>query len=176
MDLLNIFDVFKGYSVPIIVISAVTAVLTLITEKLFSKKISLIILGYIPFLFGMLIYSAYHFIFVNGEPFTAETLYQGIACGSLSTVYVIIAENFLRGNFSSDVVLFSIQGNLKHTVDKNIRADVAKKIKNLFEEETEPETLKERIVNVLKEYSEKSEEELYAIAAIVIQAVKALSK
>ena len=175
MDFLSILEVFEGYSLPIIIISIVISVCTVIVERFFSKKISLVLLSYIPFILGIAIYSLYFLIFLSKEQaFSSDVIYQGVLCGALSTVYVVIVENILRGNFSKDLKLAAIRGNIRTLTVKN-ELSVSKKIKLLFEEDKEDEILKEDIVVILKESTTESEEELYAIAGIVIQAIKTLN-
>ncbi|MBE5756291.1 MAG: hypothetical protein E7342_00655 [Clostridiales bacterium] len=175
MDLLSVLEVFKGYSLPIVIISIIIGVLTLIIEKLFVKRVSIAVLSYIPFILGIGIYSIYFLIF-ESAPFSIDAIYQGILCGALSTVYVVLIENLLRGSFSSNLALLTIQNGVKKVVGKENVLESSKRVHALFEEPLEEEILKNEIIAVLKEYSEKSNEDLAVIASVVIQTVSSLKK
>ena len=175
MELLSILEVFDGYSLPIIIISLIISALTLVIEKFFAKKIPIAILSYIPFLLGVGIYLGYFLIF-ESTTIKEEVIYQGLLCGALSTVYVVLIENLLRGNFSSNLPLLTFQNSLKKVVGKEKLLESSKRVYLLFEEPLEEEILKGEIIAILKEYSVNTEEDLAVIASVVIQAVNSLKK
>ena len=61
-------------------------------------------------------------------------------------------------------------------VGKDKVLESSKRVLALFEEPLEEEILKTKIVEVLKEYSNSSDEDLTVIASVVIQTVNSLKK
>ncbi len=87
MSLSEFIETLNLYGMPAVLLSVLAQGLTLALIRLFRIK-NKMLTNLMPFLFGIFFSCVFHLIVGGAENFLAEhTLYDGILCGSLSTLY-----------------------------------------------------------------------------------------
>ncbi len=119
---------------------------------------------FLPFLLGVLFCAAYRMLStwsvlpVTGE--LSSTLESGFSCGSVATLYYAVYEQFIRGDNTSPVLPL-----LEGIVPEEKRKEAA----DALYAERGADDLPARVTEILLLYSDLSEEELSAPAALIAQ-------
>lgn len=98
MNFVYLKEFLSDYSLPTLIIAGVVALISIIIDKFFTKKLSVGVKNYIPFLLSIFLYIAYDMAFVlTAFAFRVESFYAGVLCGSLSAIIVSIANKIKKG-------------------------------------------------------------------------------
>lgn len=179
MDYILLKDFLATYSLPTLLIALVCAVVSFFINKLFYKKLPRIVIAYLPFILAIILYFAYHFIFVLGRfEFTESIFYAGILSGSLSVIIYKSAQKIASGKplpLSSTALL--IEGILQEYISENKIFETVISIEKLILSCTEDQSAKTQIAEKLRTCTNNlSVEEIDRLAQLLVSATKSLKK
>lgn len=122
MTLFEFITAVEKYSADILLL----ALAVCLTTSLLKKAIPPIYKKYLtfaPFVFGCIAYAVYmYFTEKTYNVFSSQTVYKGLQCGALSTVYYVLFEQFIRGKKMTgltDTKQLAVAGILKEIVSDN---------------------------------------------------------
>jgi len=111
MDSFNLLGFLESYTLPSLIISAITAVAYILFDRFFSEKIKFSVKSYFPFATGILLNFLFELISTKRLSFGAEIFSSGILCGSLATMVFALFKRIKRGETAKfDAVLMIIEG------------------------------------------------------------------
>ena len=170
MDINYIDEFFSSYSLPSFVIAIIIAVICIVVDKLFLKKVSFNIRAYLPFLLGIAFYILYELIFKgNGKVFTKQVLTAGLVSGSLAGVIFAIIRKVLSGkgvkNVLSPLALL-IESIIFPIVSENKLESAVKSIEKLLIETSDDATDEHVTGKIADELSRHSNENITEIEII----------
>lgn len=161
------------YGLPAVVMSVLAEGCTLLLVRLCRIQ-NTALKNILPFLFGVAFSCLYNLIFQGaGSVFTEETLYTGILCGSLSTVYGAILNRTLSKKAEPDRESIVI-GQLNGFVRPEELSDTAKAICAALEEGADEQAIAAIIAAHGTEAAD--DETARRLAAFLLAAVEALKE
>ena len=177
MDQVYLKEFFTVYSLPTVIVAAITA-LTVILCDLFIKGLPGIIKSLAPFVLSFILYFAYDMIFVlHAFCFRYEALYAAFLSSSLSAIIIAAVNKIKRGEpLPTSAVVLLIESLLAEYVNKNNLATTAKNIEAIIEEKDQDQALiVERVACEIKgSATELNQSQATFAARIIIEAVDAL--
>ncbi len=183
MNFVFLKDFLSEYSLPTLIISGITAVLSIIFDKFLSKKLPAGVKNYLAFAVSIISYFIYDMIFViHSFSFRTEAFYAGILCGSLSTIAVSIVGKIKKGEpITLSATTLLIEKLLEDYVSKEsatATAIVIEQLINSSDNGNGDSLTKLEIYNALKNQSDTnlSDEQYLYIAGLILSAVKELNK
>ncbi|MBE7081119.1 MAG: hypothetical protein E7372_00985 [Clostridiales bacterium] len=177
MDYLFLQDFLLSYSLPTLTIALICCIVRLTLEKFF-KKLSKMLVGYIPFILAMLLYFGYDMIFViNKFYFTKGALYAGVLSGSLSAIFYSAVKKIAKGKpLGTNATILLIEGILSEYVSQDILTKTALEIEKVLLEEDDS-ILEKQVVNTLTyNCSSLSSADILHLAKLIIAGAKSLQK
>lgn len=88
----------ESFGIPTIIVSAIVAILRLVSDKIFKNKIPAVVNHALTFIASILLYALYGLIFNKNSFFLGEEqLSQGICIASLSTVFSAFIKRLKSG-------------------------------------------------------------------------------
>ncbi len=174
MELVYLTEFFASYSLPTLIISLAVAIITLITDTLFSGKLSLSLKPYLPFALATASYLGYEMIFVY-KAFAISTsgLYAGMLCGSTALIINGIIARIKKGKpLSVSQTVLLIEGIISGYVNSESLSEVAKSVERLISVDKENTSLND-IAGKLKENSsaDLNDDEFLRLAKLIITAI-----
>ena len=132
----NFANFLLPYGIPTIIIAVFIAIISLVLRKVLPEKFSMHLKSYIPFVLGVILYSAYDMIFISKAfSFSEETLSAGLICGTLGTIVFAFIKNLKSGKVITDKVILAIFGILVNLIDEKSALSLSEKIKGFFAKE-----------------------------------------
>lgn len=178
MDYIFLKEFFTNYSLPTIIIAAITS-LTIILLNLITKgKLPSLIKSFAPFILSFILYFAYDMIFViRTVCFRYEALYAAFLCSSLSTIIIAAINKIKKGEpLPSSAVVLLVESLLAEYVERDYLAKTATKIELIIEKsDKDINLLVEEVACEIRGASTELNDAQAAFAArIIIEAVYSL--
>lgn len=180
MDYILLKDFLAHYSLPTLVIASVCTVFSLICDRFLKNKLPKLIRSYAPFILAILLYFAFDMIFVfKAFVFSENSLYAGILSGSLSFVIFKAIKKIASGkNLTLTATALLIEGLLEGYVNQSAIGETALALDKLLtaQDKLDDQTAVTEVLLTLKDKSEinRTEEELFNLAILIVSAVKSL--
>lgn len=183
MNLESLTDFFAVYSLPSVIIAIIIAIICILVDKLFLKKIYYGIRAYLPFVLGIIFYILYDLIFNGISPKINElSVSAGLVSGSLSSVFFSLIRRIVTGkgalNVASPLILL-IENVIFPIVPEQKLKSAILEIERLLNgiTEDEKETVN-AIANVILEHSTENttEDECLLIAKVIVVGKSNLKK
>lgn len=152
----------ESYSLPTLIIAAIIAVITLLTDKLLTDKICVTVKSYVPFALGILFYCIYDLIFVTKKfAFDYGVISAGLLCGSISVAIFAAVKRMISGSgLQGGEVILVIEGILCRYITGPFLSAAAKAVENILKDDakkgTDDAELIRKIAGIIKEYSDEN--------------------
>ncbi len=161
-DISLIITFLQKYSLEILIIGLLTVTLTNFTKKLLPDSLKNF-KGYLPFLFGVILYALYTLIFL-GEINAYTIISKGVQCGGLATLLYAFFKHILA---SKGGIKSSVSELLKGIISSKSIKEVVTHICNLFSTQINDDEMLVKIEEILRENTDVKEEVLTAVAKII---------
>ncbi len=179
MEYVYLTDFFATYSLPTLVIAVAVSIITFITNKFLSDKISATARSYLPFILSIAMYLAYDMIFVcNAFKINVNSIYAGMLCGSMSLIIGGALARIKKGKpLSVSQTVLLIESILTGFVQAENLTKTATTVEGLIAP-TEDATDTESIASAIKENSVEgiTEGEFIRLAKLIITAIFSSNK
>lgn len=178
MDYIFLKEFFTNYSLPTIIIAAISSLIVIIFKHIAKGKFSKFFKSFTPFVLSFILYLSYDMIFVlHSFDFRYEALYAAFLCSSLSTIIIATINKIKRGEpLPSSAVVLLVESLLAEYVDRDYLANTANNIELIIEKNDQSQTsLVEQVAYEIKGAStELSGAQAEFAARIIIEAVNTL--
>ena len=178
MDVYLIKDFLLSYSLPTVIIAGVVALVNLVMHLIFKEKLPVFIKNYLPFVLSVVSYIAFEMIKLKQFILSADAIYAGVLCGSLSTVIVSALKRISKGQgvgLSASVLL--IENLLKGLIsDENLSATAQSMDNFIAQNRAGDNDLILGLFNILKDDNTHNltDEQITKVVTVILKTVLAL--
>lgn len=143
MTFVQITNIFKEYSLIVLLLAAIVCGLTALI-KIWVPDKQKKFLTFLPFILGIIVYGIYLLI-AKGAPevLKADTVITGFECGTAATIYYILYEQFIKNKKSfkaSSKQALIIMGILSNAIKPEILSEVSEKVAYILTEKAMDES------------------------------------
>ena len=178
MDYLFFKEFFTNYSLPTVIIAAISSFTVILLNFILKGKMPKIIKSFAPFILSFILYFAYDMIFVlKTFSFRFEALYAAFLCSSLSSIIIAALNKIKKGEpLPTSAVVLLVESLLAEYVDKNSLTKTAVNIEKIIDKNDQSKTsLVEQVAYEIKQSAAELTGAQAAFAArIIIEAVDSL--
>lgn len=171
LTFVEIIDLFTFYGVDVVIIGAITCVLTQILKTTVLKNAPNKVYAFLPVVIGTLMYFAYamltHLSFEYAVQNFTFLLDKGFTVGGAATIIYVICEQFVRGGSSLPTAQKVVAAIIKNCVDSQKLNDVARKIYDEFDA-TDLDGAAKQIANTLSESAGDADAEEFLDLAVLV--------
>lgn len=129
MNYIKIIELFTFYGVDVFVLAAITSAVTQALKNTLFKKADKKIITFLPFVIGVILYTAYTLLSRLSFDFLAanwvSTLESGFSVGAAATFLYVLYEQFVRGATTTSATLTAVAEVLSGFVENGKEESVA---------------------------------------------------
>lgn len=179
MNFFEIIDAFQKYSIDVLLLAFATTAFVSILKHTVLKNAKKKILTFLPFIIGIIFYGVYQGVINCSFNFVLENYTiiceGGLTCGTVSTVYYILYEQFIRERSDESLTESLIKKLLTGVVETDKLLNVSESLFKILSTEKSENEQKTQIFALLKtECANMSTSELSGYTSLILNAVKTI--
>jgi len=179
MDFILLKDFLATYSLPTLIVAIFVFIITLTLQRVLYLKVPKTAFLYCPFIFGVILYSAYDMLFViKAFSINIESVYAGLLSGSLSAIINSAINRIKNGRtLGLNATVLLIEGLLEGFVENSLISETAVALDKILIS-TNHELIPTKVFEKLKENASKgfSEDDLMHLSKLIIHTVSAMKE